>query len=112
MAGRVKRKFFKCKTICWLLLFCIILAAGIWITYCQEKAVTPDITLIDILENTIVAMLGEYPDKPHSFIARALQLLWFIFSVVIFGLVVGKISSVFVTYSDTVKSKMKTYEKR
>jgi voltage-gated potassium channel len=83
------------------------LTIGVLAAYTQEKAVTPNITIIDILENTIVAMLGEYPDKPHSLTARGLQLVWFVCSVVIFGGVVGKISSIFVTYSLKQGNRMK-----
>lgn len=98
------------KAFVWILIVLVILAAGIYFAYQQEKTVSPDITFIDVVENTIIAMLGEYPDKPHSLIARGLQLLWFAFSVVIFGLVVGKISSLFITYSLKQRDKMKSFE--
>ena len=98
------------KLFIWLFVIFFILVVGIFFAYQQEKAVSPDITFIDVIENTIIAMLGEYPDKPHSFIARALQLMWFAFSVVIFGLVVGKISSLFVTYSLKQREKMEDFK--
>ena len=98
------------KLFIWLFVIFFILVVGIFFAYQQEKVVSPDITFIDVIENTIIAMLGEYPDKPHSFIARVLQLMWFAFSVVIFGLVVGKISSLFVTYSLNQRDKMKDFQ--
>jgi voltage-gated potassium channel len=110
MISRVKRKYFKFRLLFWLALVFIFLTIGVLVAYTQEKAVTPNITIIDILENTIVAMLGEYPDKPHSLIARGLQLVWFVFSVVIFGVVVGKISSIFVTYSLKQGNRMKEFK--
>jgi hypothetical protein len=68
--SRVKRKYFKFRLLFWLSLVFIFLTIGVLVAYTQEKAVTPNITIIDILENTIIAMLGEYPDnltasQPH-----------------------------------------------
>jgi len=100
----------KIKIIFGILFFLILVVGGVLTAYFQEKSVSPDITLAEVAENTIITMLGEYPDKPHSLIARSLQLLWFAFSVLIFGLVVGKISSIFITYSLEQRNKMKIFK--
>ncbi|MEP0930515.1 MULTISPECIES: NAD-binding protein [Cyanophyceae] len=50
-----------------------------------------------MLENIVITLMGEYPDKPRSPIGRVLQLLLLISGAFIFGAISGKISSIFVT---------------
>ena len=97
----------KTKIIFGILFFLILVVGGIFVAYVNEKNVSPDVTLAEVTENTVITMLGEYPDKPRSLIARSLQLLWFAFSVLIFGLVVGTISSKFINYSLNQKGEIK-----
>lgn len=49
------------------------------------------------LENAIITLMGEYPDKPKTIVGRIVQLLLLVFSTFAFGAIVGKISSFFVT---------------
>ncbi len=110
MIKKARKKIYKLRIQLVILLILLAVTIGVYVAYTQEKQVTPSITITDVIENTIVAMLGEYPDPPHSPVARELQLLWFIFSVVIAGVVIGKISSIFVTYSLKQRSKMKEFK--
>ncbi|WP_416669788.1 potassium channel family protein [Egbenema bharatensis] len=48
------------------------------------------------LENALITLMGEYPDKPKTIVGRVVQLLLLIFSTFAFGAIVGKISSFFV----------------
>ncbi|WOD41288.1 potassium channel family protein [Nodosilinea sp. E11] len=50
-----------------------------------------------VLENIVITLMGEYPDKPRSSLGRVLQLLLLISGTFIFGAISGKISSIFVT---------------
>jgi voltage-gated potassium channel len=50
-----------------------------------------------VLENIVITLMGEYPDKPKSPVGRVLQLLLLMSSTFIFGAISGKISSMFVT---------------
>lgn len=45
------------------------------------------------LENAIITLMGEYPDKPKTIVGRIIQLLLLVFSTFAFGAIVGKISS-------------------
>jgi voltage-gated potassium channel len=56
-------------------------------------------TFWEVLENAIITLMGEYPDKPHTITGRILQLLLLVFGTFAFGAIVGKISSVFVTHA-------------
>ncbi|PSR16607.1 hypothetical protein C8255_17000 [filamentous cyanobacterium CCP3] len=49
------------------------------------------------LENAIITLMGEYPDKPKTIVGRIVQLLLLVFSTFAFGAIVGKVSSFFVT---------------
>ncbi|MBE9135878.1 NAD-binding protein [Nodosilinea sp. LEGE 07088] len=51
----------------------------------------------EVLENIVITLMGEYPDKPKSPLGRVLQLLLLISGTFIFGAISGKISSIFVT---------------
>ncbi len=51
----------------------------------------------EVLENIVITLMGEYPDKPRSPVGRVLQLLLLISGTFIFGAISGKISSIFVT---------------
>jgi voltage-gated potassium channel len=48
------------------------------------------------LENALITLMGEYPDKPKTIVGRVVQLLLLVFSTFAFGAIVGKISSFFV----------------
>ncbi|WP_225886943.1 potassium channel family protein [Nodosilinea nodulosa] len=50
-----------------------------------------------VLENIVITLMGEYPDKPKSPVGRVLQLLLLISGTFIFGAISGRISALFVT---------------
>ena len=51
----------------------------------------------ELLENSIIVLMGEYPDKPRTFAGQILQLILLVFGTFVFGAIVGRISSFFVT---------------
>ncbi|WAL60718.1 potassium channel family protein [Thermocoleostomius sinensis] len=63
----------------------------------SEGALTSSEGAWDVLENALITLMGEYPDKPKTIAGQVLQLLLLIFGTFAFGAIVGKISSVFVT---------------
>lgn len=60
----------------------------------------------ELLENVIITLLGEYPDRPKTLTGQVLQLLLFIFGTFAFGAVIGRISSFFVINSLERKTTM------
>jgi voltage-gated potassium channel len=76
-----------------LLTLLTILALFLW----SEGDTPPSYRFWDGLENAIIALMGEYPDRPTTPIGRVLQLLLLMFGTFIFGAISGKVSSVFVT---------------
>jgi voltage-gated potassium channel len=81
--------------------FRIILVLGllslIFMKYWFEIGSNPNAGLWDALENSFVVLTGEYPSRPSSLGGRIVQLILLIFGTLIFGAIVGKISSFFVT---------------
>jgi voltage-gated potassium channel len=63
----------------------------------SEGALTSGEETWEVLENAIITLMGEYPDKPRTIAGRILQLLLLIFGTFAFGAIVGKTSSFFVT---------------
>ncbi|MBE9113686.1 NAD-binding protein [Nodosilinea sp. LEGE 07298] len=51
----------------------------------------------EVLENIVITLMGEYPDKPKSPVGRVLQLLLLVSGTFIFGAISGRISALFVT---------------
>lgn len=88
--GRLKSVFIWIA-IGFLLVFLITLL--LW----SEGAFASKQTSWEILENAVIALMGEYPDKPRTITGRILQLLLLVFGTFAFGAIVGKISSFFVT---------------
>jgi len=81
---------------------------GLLILY--EVFLIPEQSLWDVLENVLITLMGEYPEKPRSVIGRVLQLLLLIFGTFIFGTFVGKISSFFITSALAKEKKMKQFK--
>lgn len=63
----------------------------------------------DSLENAIITLMGEYPDKPKTIVGRVVQLLLLIFGTFAFGAIVGKISSFFVARALQQENAMKQF---
>lgn len=63
----------------------------------SEGAFTSGRAAWEILEDALITLMGEYPDKPQSIPGRVIQLLLLIFGTFAFGAIVGRISSFFVT---------------
>ena len=78
-----------------------VLLAGAMVTgiYVGESRIKPDYTVVDAVEDSIIVLTGEYPDKPESRIARVSILALLFFGVLIVGVLIAKMSSLFVTRS-------------
>jgi voltage-gated potassium channel len=63
----------------------------------SEGAFTSGEAVWETLENAIIVLMGEYPDKPQTITGQVLQLLLLLFGTFAFGAIVGRISSFFVT---------------
>jgi voltage-gated potassium channel len=64
----------------------------------------------EVLENIVITLMGEYPDKPKSPVGRVLQLLLLISGTFIFGAISGKISSIFVTRALQSETALSTFK--
>lgn len=65
----------------------------------------------DVLENVVITLMGEYPDKPKTLLGRIIQLFLLVFGTLLFGTIIGKISSLFVTHALWNQQKMKKFKK-
>lgn len=74
--------------------------------YISESRHNSGFTIVDALENSLIVLVGEYPDKPASIAERIFMLALLLFGILAFGAIIGKISSIFVTRSLTGKGKM------
>ena len=92
-----------------ILVVIALFLVAVFIVYKQEKALSPELTYFEELENSMIVVMGEYPDKPRSVSARIFQLVLLGFGVLLLGTVVGKISSIFVTHALKTGRKMKKY---
>jgi voltage-gated potassium channel len=95
-----------------LLLIAVVISlflGGVFLVYLQERSVRPEIDFFDVLENAVIVIMGEYPDKPRSAVARIFQLFLLILGALLFGTVIGKISSLFVAHTLKKRRKMKKY---
>jgi voltage-gated potassium channel len=63
----------------------------------------------EVLEDAIITLMGEYPDKPITVAGRLIQLLLLVFGTLAFGAVVGRISSFFVTRALHQEEAVKQY---
>lgn len=81
----------------------------VYLSFLAERKVSPKVTFYDEFENSAIALLGEYPDRPKSLVARIFQLVLLAFGVLIFGYIVSRVSSVFVAIS-LKKVKMGNYK--
>ncbi len=75
----------------------LTLAAVVGLLLWQEGRGANGITPWEVLENIVITLMGEYPDKPKSPVGRVLQLLLLISGTFIFGAISGRISALFVT---------------
>lgn len=88
-----------------LFLFAII-GLLIW----DEVIVVSERSSWEVLENVIITLMGEYPDKPTTVLGRILQLFLLVFGTLVFGTIVGKMSSVFVTRALAEEKLMKEFK--
>ncbi|MBD2258530.1 NAD-binding protein [Pseudanabaena sp. FACHB-2040] len=63
----------------------------------SEGAFTSRRIVWEVLEDAIITLMGEYPDKPETIAGRVIQLLLLVFGTLAFGAIVGRVSSFFVT---------------
>jgi voltage-gated potassium channel len=97
-----------------LLLACLavllVLACLIGLLYWAERSLAPEMGFWGVLENAIIVLMGEYPDKPSSALGRVAQLVLLVFGTLMFGAIVGKISSFFVTHALWKEKAMKSFK--
>jgi voltage-gated potassium channel len=89
-----------------LLLLLTIIGLLIW----DEMMVVSERSSWEVLENAIITLMGEYPDKPTTVLGRILQLLLLVFGTLVFGTIVGKTSSLFVTRALAQEKFMKEFK--
>lgn len=102
MRRKLRKSHIIIMAICALALF----LGGAYLVYIEEKKCDPNATYIDELQNATITIMGEYPEKPHSTIAKLYQLFLLAVGVLLLGTIVGKISSIFVTKKLTERRKM------
>ena len=97
------------------LILIILLILGIFIGLIflllwSEGALNSTAVAWEAIENSIIALMGEYPDKPNTIAGRIIQLFLLVFGTFAFGAIVGKISSFFVTRALLQEEKMTNFE--
>jgi voltage-gated potassium channel len=88
----------------------VVLVCLVALLYWAEQTLAPDVGFWSVLENTIIVLMGEYPDKPSSVLGRIAQLALLVFGTLMFGAVVGKMSSFFVTHALWKEKAMKSFK--
>ncbi|MBT3374767.1 MAG: potassium transporter [Lentisphaerae bacterium] len=89
----------------WGVLVCL-LAGTVALLLVAERADRP---FWETLENAVIVLMGEYPDRPASHAGRVLQLLLLVFGTLVFGAIIGKVSSLFVTHALRKESAVKPF---
>lgn len=84
----------------------IILGLYLW----SEGDTPPGQHFWEGLENAIIALMGEYPDRPTTPAGRILQLLLLVFGTFILGAISGRISAIFVTRALRDETTMPTFK--
>ncbi len=90
------------------IVFCLAGLVGLLLW--SEGAWTSKEATWEVLENAIITLMGEYPDKASSLTGRVIQILLLIFGTFAFGAIVGKISSFFVTRALQQEKVMKPFK--
>ena len=95
-----------------LALFCavVLLVGLVALLAWSEGAFKSVSSFWQIVENSVIILMGEYPDKPTTAAGRVLQLILLVFGTLVFGTIVGKVSSLFVTSALNKEKKMKNYK--
>lgn len=75
----------------------VTLIALITLLLLSEGGLTSREALWEVLENSLIALLGEYPDEPKTITGRVIQLFLLIVGTLGFGAVIGTSSSFFIT---------------
>lgn len=75
----------------------VTLIALITLLLWSEGGLTSKAALWEVLENSLIALLGEYPDEPRTITGRVIQLFLLIVGTLGFGAVIGTSSSFFIT---------------
>ncbi|MEA5511277.1 NAD-binding protein [Crocosphaera sp. UHCC 0190] len=63
----------------------------------------------EVVENAIITLMGEYPEKPTTITGRVIQLFLLVFGTLAFGTIVGKISSLFVAHALSQEKVVKNF---
>ncbi|MEN9218907.1 MAG: NAD-binding protein [Gloeomargarita sp. DG_2_bins_126] len=66
-------------------------------------------TAWEILANVLVTLVGEYPDQPKTILGQVFQLILLLLGTFVFGAIVGKFSSFFVTQALLQEKNMQVF---
>jgi voltage-gated potassium channel len=89
-----------------LFIFFTPIATLLW----SERAFSSSEKTWEVFTNALIALMGEYPDKPKTFAGQISQLLLLILGTFAFGAIVGSISSFFVTRAIALEKVMKQFK--
>lgn len=87
----------------------LVLAGPIAALLLSEGAFSSPERTWEILENALITLMGEYPDKPKTFAGQVAQLLLLIFGTIAFGAIIGSVSSFFITRAIALETIMKQF---
>ncbi len=101
------RSGFKLESV-WLIGLGMVGAVGMMLFW-SEGGFTDPATAWEIVTNVLITLVGEYPDKPKTIPGQIFQLLLLLFGTFIFGALVGKFSSFFVTQALLQEKNMRVF---
>lgn len=88
----------------------VLLLGAVLLLAWSEGMASSGEDLWEVLENVIITLMGEYPDKPRTILGRIVQLFLLVFGTFLFGTIIGKISSLFVTHALWKQKQMKRFK--
>jgi voltage-gated potassium channel len=86
-----------------------MVGAVVGILLWSEGGFADPATAWEIITNVLITLVGEYPDKPKTILGQVFQLLLLLFGTFIFGALVGKFSSFFVTQALLQEKNMQVF---
>jgi len=94
--SRIHRFIIRHTWFYWTLGILILLCAAVFSLYFVERQVNPHLTFFYTFHMVLVFLLGEYGETPHTETGRAISLIVFVFGILVFATIIGKITAFFV----------------
>ncbi len=94
--SRIHRFLIRHSWIYWALGFILLLFAAVFALYFVERKVNPQLTFFDSFNMVLIFLLGEYGETPLTETGRAISLIVFVFGILVFATIIGKITAFFV----------------